>query len=86
MFGLDDGSDAGGGGGEIVNTHRSRIGEGALAHGGISAVLLKEFFSINQQIESDGICGSDQSDSSISCERITIALSAWTLRGQQIVE
>ena len=86
MFGLDDGSDASGVGSEIVNSHRSRIGEGTLAYGGVAAALLKDYFSINQQVESDGLSSSGHGDCSISRERITIALSAWTLRGQQIVE
>ena len=89
MFGFDDISDANGGGGANVCPRHPKFGEGSLAHGGISAALLGGLFSIDLGRGFDGSCNSahdGSSSNSNSSGRITIALSSWILRGQQIVE
>ena len=91
MFGFDD-SIVGGSPG----ISKTRMEEESIANGGIATALLKELYSGNQHIGGDGCSSSSSSSSSdigskavtgnCSNSQTTIALSAWTLRGQRVVE
>ena len=89
MFGFDD-SIVGGSPG----ISKTRMEEESIANGGIATALLKELYSGNQHIGGEG-CSDGSSSSDIGSKAVTgncsnsqttIALSAWTLRGQRVVE
>ena len=75
MFGLDDGSR------EAIDSCHSRRIEDVLAQGGVALALLKEFYLTDPHAaaSSSGSRGHREGG-------VTVALSAWTLRGQQVIE